>query len=175
MFLRASEWILAGSFVLILLSLFAIAKIQAWQYGQGSECALVPIATVKIEGCVQRPGTYEFPVGTPLKEILHKARPDRFANLRSIDPEAVLIGALELTIPKLECLKISVTGAVAKNETIEVLPGTKLCQLKPKIALIEDTDLTFFKKRRLLVDGEVIEVPYGNDKRHNKGQKVDEN
>jgi len=161
---RASEWILAGSFMLILLSLFAIAKIQAWQYGKGSECALVAFATVKIEGCVQRPGTYEIPVGTPLKEILHKARPDRFANLRSIDPEAVLLGALDLIIPKLECLKISVAGAVAKNETIEVLPGTKLCQLKSKIALMEDADLTFFKKQRLLVDGEVIEVPYKHQK-----------
>jgi hypothetical protein len=156
---RASEWILAGSFVLILLSLFAIAKIQAWQYGKGSECALVTFVPVKIEGCVKRPGTYEFPIGTPLKEILHKARPDRFANLRSIDPESVLVDALELTLPKLESLKISVTGAVAKNETIEVLPGTKLCQLKAKIALTEDADLTFFKKRRLLADGEVVNVP----------------
>lgn len=162
--MRASEWILAGSFLLILLSLFAIAKMQAWQYSKGSECALVTLTTVKIEGCVQRPGTYEFPIGTPLKEILRKARPDRFADLRSIDFEAVLVSTLELTIPKLECLKISVTGAVAKNEILEVLPGTKLCQLKSKIALAENADCTFLKQRRLLVDGEVIEVPFLDQK-----------
>jgi hypothetical protein len=158
--LRASEWILAGCLFCILLSLFAIAKFQVWHCTKGTDTTTISLVKVKIEGFVERPNVYEFALGTPLEEALRKARPKRFADLRSIDQASVLTTSIQLNIEKLSSLKVHITGAVAKSETIEVAPGTRICQLKQKIVLIEESDLAFFKKRRFLSDGEVVDVPY---------------
>jgi hypothetical protein len=157
--LRSSEWALAGSFFLILLSLFAIAKIQVWRYSIGTASAPVVLVQVSIEGFVEKPDIYEFPIGTPMEEILRKACPKRFANLRSIDLKSPLTTSLQLKLEPLRSLQVHVTGAVASAETIEVEPGTRICQLKQKIQLSDEADLAFFKKRKILSDGDVIYVP----------------
>ena len=157
--LRVSEWIFAGSLVLILSSLWLVAKIQTWQYSKGTTSSPIELVSVQIEGFVKRPNVYEFPVGTPLREALRKARPKRFADLRCLDPMAPILGPMKLTIKSLQSVKIHITGAVAKNEILEVTPGTRICQLKERISLLQGADLSFFKKQRFVMDGEILEIP----------------
>lgn len=161
---RDSEWILAGSFFFILGSLFAIAKIQTCHYSSQTEAKPVVLVHVEVTGFVEHPDIYEVPVDTPLGAVLRKASPKRFANLRQLDPKSLITGSMQLVIEPLTSLKISVTGAVSKTEELEVPLGTRVCQLKKRIICTEETDLTFFKKRKLLADGEVVIVPKKNHK-----------
>ncbi len=92
-------------------------------------------------------------------EVLRKARPKRFADLRSIDLKSPLTASLQLKLEPLRSLRIHVTGAVASSGIIDVEPGTRICHLKQKIQLSEEADLSFFKKRKFLSDGDVICVP----------------
>lgn len=157
--LRAAEWALAGSMLLILFSLFIIAKIQANQCSKGTESISIVLVTIHISGFVDNPGIFEVARGTPLEEVLRKARPKRFANLRALDPSLILSNSMELTIEPLQSLRVQIQGAVKKTEWIEIDPGTRICQLKQIVSLSEEADLTFFKKRRLLSDGEVLVIP----------------
>ncbi len=113
---------------------------------------------VTIEGFVDRPGVYDLPKGMPVGEALRKARPKRFADLRNIDLKRPITSSV-LKIEPLCSLQIHVMGEVTAPGTIEVEPGTRICQLKQKIALTPDADLTFFKKRKFVDDGDVIVVP----------------
>ena len=146
-------------FFFILLSLLAIAKIQAWHYSKGTTTISVGMVQVNVEGFVEKPGVYEFPAGTPLGEVMRKAKPKRFADLRSIDLQSSLRDSQQIKIEPLNCLQIHVRGAVALAETIEVEPGTRICQLKKKIQLTDEADLNFFKKRNYVSDGDVIFIP----------------
>jgi hypothetical protein len=157
--LRAAEWALAGSMLLILLSLFVVAKIQARQCSKGTDSVPIALVTIQIAGFVEHPGVFEVARGAPLEEVLRKARPKRFANLRGLDLMSPLLHSMELTIEPLQSLRVQVKGAVEKSESIEVALGTRICHLKKIISLAESADLTFFKKRRLLSDGDVIDVP----------------
>lgn len=157
--LRSTEWALAGSLLLVLLSLFVVAKIQAKHCSKGTDSISIALVTIQIAGFVERPGVFEVARGTPFEEVLRKARPKRFANLRGLDPMSPLLQSMELTIEPLQSLRVQVQGAVAKPELIEVAPGTRICHLKQIISLAESADLTFFKKRRLLADGDVIDIP----------------
>jgi hypothetical protein len=145
--------------LLVLLSLFVIAKIQARQCSKGTDSIPIALVTIKIEGFVEHPGVFEVARGTPLEELLRKVRPKRFANLRDLDPLSPLLNSMELAIKPLQSLRVQVNGAVEKSELIEVAPGTRICHLKQIISLAESADLTFFKKRRLLSDEDVIEIP----------------
>jgi hypothetical protein len=148
------------------LSLFAIAKIQVWHYSKGTAAVPVVLVQVSIEGFVEKPDVYEFPVGTPMGEVLRKARPKRFADLRSIDQASPLTTSLQLKLEPLRSLQVHVTGAVVNSGTIEVEPGTRICHIKQKIQLSDEADLAFFKKRKFLADGDVIDVPLkGNFKK----------
>jgi len=157
--LRASEWVLSGGFLCILVSLWIIAKVQAWHYSKDSFLRPPPVQVV-VEGFVERPNVYEIPLGTPIGEVLRKAKPKRFANLRDLDREARVRGPMHLQIEPLQNLRIRVEGAVQEPGTIEVAAGTRVCQLRQKISSLPNADLTFFKQRRLLNDGDLVQVPY---------------
>jgi len=157
--LRAAEWALAGSLLLILLSLFVIAKIQARQCSKGTDSIPIVLVMIQITGFVEHPGVFEIARGTSLEEVLRKAKPKRFANLRGLDLRSPLSHSMELTIEPLQSLRVQIQGAVEKSELIEVVPGTRICHLKQIISLADSADLRFFKKRRLLSDGDVIDVP----------------
>jgi hypothetical protein len=160
--LKNTEWALAGSLTLILLSLWVVAKILAWHFSQGTSRECLSHVTIEVEGEVEHPGLYTVAKGTPVGEILRKARPNRYANLRTIDVEAPIVAEARFNIESLQRLTIHVTGAVTEPMEIEVLPGTRICQLRQRVSLNEDADLSFFKKKRLLADGEILVIPKKN-------------
>ena len=152
--IRLAEWLLTSSLLLIIGSLFAIAKIHTSQLQSISVPKIVPVT---IEGFVAKPGTYSIKIGTPLSEVLRKAKPKPLANLKSIDLSMRITAPLNLCIEELTELTICLEGAVVEPGFLKVPPGTKVCDLKKYKSL--DADPAFFKKRRRLKEGEIVVVP----------------
>jgi hypothetical protein len=153
--LRSSEWLLTGSLFLIVVSLFAIAKIHSSLFAKIEETP--SLVEVSIEGLVAKPGNYLVEKGSPLQYVLQRAKPKPWADLRSIDPKTRVKESLHLIVGKLAELKISLEGAVLEPGDAQVPCGTRLCDLKKYSS--PKADPAFFKKRRLLKDGEVVQVP----------------
>ena len=156
--LRSSEWLLTGSLFLLLFSLVAIAKIKASQAGEPRERKIVTV-DLRIDGHVKRPGVYSVARGTPIGEVLKKARPKKFADLRTISLEEPVSHPLELNIECLKELVIRIEGAVQNPRQYQVPPGTRISDLKKNLSLAANADLAFFKKKRMVQDGETINVP----------------
>jgi hypothetical protein len=73
----------------------------------------------------------------------------------ALEEEEEAIGVVE----ELKELKIIVRGAVVDPGVIVMPLGARICDLKSKVVLGDEADKTFFKRRRLLKNGEIIEVP----------------
>lgn len=164
--LRSSEWLLVGSFLLILASLVLISQISARRAAaivQLHELKPEEPVDVAFEGAVARPGTYRIHPGTTLRQALKKARPKPQANLRDLDLDSRIEGPLRLTLLELEEITISLEGAVASPGPFRCPVKTRVCDLKTKIEFAPDADpaflTSFLKKRRQLRDGETLFIP----------------
>ena len=160
--LRSSEWLLTGSLLLLLASLVAIAKIKAYQAGEAHEERMVTVE-VTIQGHVKKPGVYAAARGIPVGQVLRKAQPKKYADLRGLCLKDPVVAPLELAIEPLQELRIQVKGAVEQPGEISIPLGTRISDLKKILLLSTTADLTFFKKKRLVPDGEVINIPSRND------------
>lgn len=157
--LRSSEWLLSGSLFLLLLSLYSIAKFKAVHFSDNSPQEALQKIAVQIEGHVAKPGSYDIPIGTSHEAALKKARPLKFADLRSHSLKEPISSSTILKIEKLQELAVQICGAVENPGLVHVQPGTRIIDLKKIVALTPNTDLSFFKKRRQLVDGETVIIP----------------
>lgn len=156
--LRSSEWILAGSLSFLLLSVIVVSKIRSSQLTLDLP-PKAPEIDVVIDGFVAKPGVYQIAAGAPLGEVLRKARPKRFADLSSLDLNALVKEPVHHKIGKLEVLRVSLEGAITNPGVIEVPVGSRICDLKKFISLSQEADASFLKKRRLLKEGEKISIP----------------
>ncbi len=159
--LQSSEWILVASLLILLASLVAITRFH--EHRKAAQLTLLaqtvekPIS-ISIEGAVQKPGIYSVLPGTRLGDAVKKSHPKRFANLRSLDLEQPVEMDLALHISELASIRVHIMGAVEYPVELEVPSGTRLCDLKSKIHYTPLADPSFLKSRRLLKDGEIIEV-----------------
>lgn len=160
--LRSSEWILVTSLLVLLASLVAIARFH--EHRKAAQLTILaqtiekPV-TLSIEGAILKPGRYTVLPGTRLGDALKKSRPKRFADLRALDLEQPVNTDLTLQISELASVRIQVTGAVEHPVELELPAGARLCDLKSKIQWTSLADTGFLKSRRLLKDGETIEIP----------------
>jgi SLBB domain-containing protein len=160
--LEASEWILSLSLILILASLFTITRFHEHRKkNKLIACASVAVRPVEIaiSGEVAHPGVFSALPGTRIGDLVKKSCPKRFADLTGIDLDSPVEKALELAIPRLSELSVRIEGAVTAPIELKVPAGSRICDLKPKIECSGDANLQFFKKRRLLKNGEIIYVP----------------
>lgn len=162
--LRSSEWILTGSLFLLLLSLLAIAKIKATQVGDPLERKIVTL-DVSIDGHVKKPGVYAVARGTPIGEALKKAHPKKFADLRAIPLKDPISHPLCLHVEPLRELTVQVVGAIENPGQFRVAPGTRIADLKKFLSLAANADRAYFKKKRMVQDGETIKIPQKHEKR----------
>lgn len=156
--LRSSEWFLVGSLLLVMASLVLVAKVNAHR-ASAVVLAQVPEVVVAIDGAVAKPGEYAVRKGSRIEEIVRKARPKPYANLKKLGVDERVEGPLSLHIEELSEIVVSVNGAVKEPMQLVLPAGSRLCDLRSKISLTTEADKSFFRRRRLLKDGEKIEIP----------------
>lgn len=156
--LRSSEWVLVGSFLLLFSSIVIISQINR-QKEIGLPLPPHQKISVAISGAVSKPGTFSVLPGMTLEAILRKSRPNRFANLRSLDLARRIEEPLELHLELLTEIAVRIEGAVEAPLALQLPVGTRICDLKSKVAYTPDADAKFFKSRRMLWDGEILEIP----------------
>ncbi len=144
--LKRSEWIFVGAFLVSLISIILISKINAHK-----ACAYLPEkeycrkVSVKIDGAVKKPGVYIVMSGTPLFTILKRAKPLPNADIKNFPIEQVAEEAIEIHVGALEEITIYIEGV---GERV-VKAGTRRCDLK-------GTDGKAFRGKKELRDGEKI-------------------
>ena len=131
---------------------------KAWRSGEPLKKKIITVE-VAIEGCVRKPGVYLVSRGTPMGEVIKRAGLRKFADLRPLRLQEPILQPVEIVIPALQQLKIRVEGAVKNPGQLAVLPGTKIADLKKILLLEKEADLTFFRKKRQLQEGEIIKIP----------------
>lgn len=159
--LGRSEWMAIASLLFILASFFLVSKINAARNVSpiiNSCLPANPHCFVTIQGAVARPGTYEVPIGTPLKKVIRKSRPSLYADFRSIDLEKRINASVSLEIEKLKEIEICVKGEGFDRISLSVPVGTRVCDLKLEPCLAFCFAHRSFKGRRVLKPHEVIEI-----------------
>lgn len=114
---------------------------------------------VTIEGAVAKPGEYWLPSGTTVAQALRKARLKPFADIQALPLKQIIEEPLHLRVEEFTEVVVSVRGAVEKPLDLTLPTGTRVCDLKSKIILTRDADKSFFRRRKLLKNGDIIEVP----------------
>lgn len=159
--LNSSEWTLLSIFFLIIASLIFISKVNtsraADTIGQIEEKQTQILVT--IEGAVKKPGQYWVSEGTLVKTALRKALPNSYADLRALPLKEIITQPLHLTVTELQEVKVSVGGAILEPLELVMPVGSRIFDLKSKITFTPETDKRFFRRRKLLKDGDKIEVP----------------
>ena len=159
--LPSSEWVFVGSILIVMTAFFVVAKVNA--YRASSEISIAPLlkeeCIVTITGAVSRSGEYTVRVGTTLEQVLKKARPMPYSNLRALPLKKIIETSLLIDVEELTEISVSIDGEVAEPVTLVLAPKSRICDLKSKVIFTDETDKTFFRKRRLLRDGDRITVP----------------
>ena len=159
--LPSSEWLLVASLLAVMGSLLLIARVNA--HRAASSVNLVEWKQeeilVTISGAVSKPGEHKVLPGTTVAEVLRKARPKSWAKLGTLPLDEVIESPLQLHVEELSEIKIFVKGAIAEPVEITVPAKSRICDLKSKLSFTSETDLRFFRRKRRLKEGEIIEVP----------------
>ena len=160
--LEFTEWVLSFCIVIALSSFLIIARLQEQKKNVQLEELLKgkkEIFQIAVSGEVLRPGVFSCQAGTRLGDIVKKCRPKRFADLDGVGLDRPVESSLIIDIPKLQALSVRVVGAVAEEVELEMPPGSRISDLKSKVACKKEADLKFFRRKRLLKQRETIEVP----------------
>lgn len=158
MSIRKSEWFLTFSLLTLLISLFAIAKIQSG-IADYDESDPIPMVKIEIRGAVAKPGDYLIERGTPFKLAIQKAKPSSFANFRDYDLNQPIMESKIIDLKELPEIRVIVKGAIEQITQLHLPPRTRVCQIKRLLPLHPKADLAQFKSRRYLKDGETIVIP----------------
>lgn len=157
--LQSSEWVLVVSLLIIMTSLVVIAKVNAYRAASTLSAKELQIEEilVTVSGAVAKPGEYRVPAGTLVEAVLRKARPKPYANLK--DLPTTVEAPLNLFVDELREITVFVQGAVQEPMQLTLPAKSRVSDLKSKVVLSAEADKRFFRRRRMLKEGEKIEVP----------------
>jgi hypothetical protein len=155
--LLRSEWLLAFTAATVLFSLVILAKFQSFRTKLVTPPP-VNLVELHISGHVRKPGLYSVELGTPMLEVIVKAQPKAYADLSVFFNEVAADEARECVVAPLAELHVHVSGACAEVD-LHLPVGSRVSDLKAKLSLAPEADLSFFKKTRLLKNEENIKIP----------------
>jgi protein involved in polysaccharide export with SLBB domain len=159
--LRPTGWALLVSLLLFLSSLVLIAKVNAYR-------AFPAIAAVEfqqeeilvtIDGAVKKPGQYTVYAGSTVGQLVRKAKPTGDANLQALPLKEILDGPRHIVVEELKEIRVFVEGAIAEPVEVVLPPKSRISDLKSKVNFTDETEKTFFRRRKLLKNGDKIVVP----------------
>jgi len=165
--LTNSEWFFGFALLIVLATFFLIAKKTSFRdlerLSQSKQALPVPLIAVDVSGCVKKPGTISVAQGATVRYVLRKARVEPLADLSNIDLDRPLDASCSLYIPALEKILVDVQGCVEERGTIELPAGSRICDLKKHLKLSNRADLTFFRRRKILKNNEIVRIPPKNN------------
>ena len=158
--LHNSEWSFIFSMLIVMAAFIVITKVNKLRYQRElNRVGVCEEVLVTILGEVRKPGVYKVVVGTPLKDIMRKAKPKKFSNLKDLLMKKNIEESTTVVVKELEEISVRINGEVESPVVLKVKPRTRICDLKSRVTLTKEADDAFFKKRKHLVDGEVIKIP----------------
>jgi hypothetical protein len=159
--LRPAEWALVASLLVFLSSLLLVAKINSSRAAAAIDAGefVQEEILVTIDGAVKKPGAYAVWSGATLEQVLRKAKPTAEADLRTLPLKEILNGPKHIVVEPLKEITVFVTGAIAEPAEISLPPRSRICDLKNKVIFTPETEKTFFRRRKLLRNGDKIVVP----------------
>ena len=142
-------------------SLVVVAKINAYRAQDAIDQLIdAPLEyIVTISGAVKKPGEYPCSAGTSIGDALKKAKPSPFANLQLLDLKKFITGPCDVVIEELKEVRVQVDGAILEPLEIVMPVGSRISDLKSKIDFTQESDKSFFRRKKLLKDGDKITVP----------------
>lgn len=154
------EWFCTSAILLLMASFVIIAKVNANRAASTIEASDLRRSEVlvTIEGAVSKPGEFAVAHGTTVGEALRKARLKPFADLQKIDLKEEILEPKKFVIEELKEIVVSISGCGAQEEKLTLPIRTRVCDLKSKLTLNEGADRSFLRSRRMLKNGEIIEV-----------------
>ena len=160
------EWCIILLFCLILLSLSALAFMRKTSTlpinsaAMSAKSAHPVYLEVKIGGEVLKPGTYQLPPKATLRELLEQAEPLLSADLSAINSRRRIRDGETFHIAKRRPILIQVIGAVEEPGAVEILSGTRCCELAQQLKSTPEADLRAIRKKKaFLKEGDIIEIP----------------
>lgn len=156
-----SGWILAVSLLIFIGALVLIAKVNVYKASAAiaSTTLLPEEILVTIDGAVRKPGPYMIRAGTTIEQALRKAKPTPEADLKGLSLKAIIENPLHISVAELKEIRVTVSGAIAEPVALVLPPKSRISDLKSKVIFTDETEKTFFRRRKLLKNGDHIEVP----------------
>ena len=114
---------------------------------------------VHVEGAVAKPGSYLVPAGTTVEMVLRKCRPKPWADIQILPLRQMIEAPMSLHVDELTEITVTVIGAVLAPLKVVLPAKSRLCDLKRMVVLSEEADKSYFRRRKWLKNGDVIDVP----------------
>lgn len=114
---------------------------------------------IYVKGAVTKEAIYHVRKNASLEEILAEIELKPDADLSSLKLDKILRHGQTVMIPS-HYIHITVTGAVLEEKVYTFPKKTKIRDVSSLIELHPEADLTIFKSKRQLKNGEVLEIPF---------------
>ena len=170
--LTKSEWLFGLAMMIFLFSFLIIAKKTSFRSLGRLHQVMQPLPVssiiVDITGDVKKTGKMNVSQGSTIRSVIRKARLKSTADLTNIDLDRVLDASCDLHIPAFEKIVVEVCGCVKEKVSIELPAGSRICDMKGCVVLSENADPSFFRRRKILRNNEIIRVPALDEKKSSK-------
>lgn len=167
------EWYIVLIFCLILLALAGFALVRPKLIPPFAPpppiSDEVTVLQVKIEGQVVKPGLYRLPLHATLRELLIQAEPLASADLSQLNLRRRLRNNQTVHVPERYIMTVYLTGAIEQSGPLEILSGTRYCDLVDELSVLPNADLqTIRKKKSFIPKGDCINIPFQNKEKKKK-------
>jgi hypothetical protein len=156
-----SDWVFVASLVLVMVSLILVAKINGSRAFSAVDLHRLrqEMILVTVDGAVAKPGQYSVLSGTRVGDVLKRARVKPLADLSAVVVDELIDSPRHIQVGELLEIKVFIRGEVKEPLEITLPSCSRICDLKTKVMLTEESDLQFFKRKKRLKNGEILEVP----------------
>jgi DNA uptake protein ComE-like DNA-binding protein len=170
------EWCIILLFCLILLALAGFAWGRPKSIPILSSVApstpSMTVLQVEVRGQVAKPGLYRLPVNATLKQLVEQAEPLASADLSQLNWRRKLRNDQTLHIPERRLITIQVAGAVQRSGLLQILSGTRYCELADQLQVLPEADLKAMRKKKSFVrEGDLVEIPIKKKDSKKKNKK----